>query len=394
MSRTSIALGDALAALFDYRGKTPKKLGGDWSSSGHRVVSALNIKGNRVDDNDHHYVSSELYAKWMKEPLRAGDVLLTSEAPTGEVAYLTRDVDWVLGQRLFALRGLPGLLDGRFLYYSLRGGDVRHQLIARSTGTTVSGIRQSELVKVILDLPPVVEQRAIAEVLGALDDKIEANRRVIDRAEHLARACAESSPDKVALGDVASVERNTRAPAMFAREEVDHYSIPAFDSMGLPIREIGGNIKSGKYEVTGTMVLVSKLNPHIPRVWYASTETGTLAIASTEFICVRPSDGVSPEELWACCSSSQFTTEFQERVTGTTGSHQRVRPEDAMAVSIPDPRSLSDATRSTISDTVVLASAVRREITRLADLRDTLLPKLLSGELRVREAEELVGEAV
>ena len=71
-------------------------------TSGHRVLSALNIKRNRIDDNDHHYVDSVLYKKWMKVPLRKGDVLLTSEAPLGEVAYLDSDVDWALGQRLFA----------------------------------------------------------------------------------------------------------------------------------------------------------------------------------------------------------------------------------------------------------------------------------------------------
>lgn len=126
MSRVRISLGDALDVLIDHRGKTPKKLGGDWADDGHRVVSALNVKDGRVDANDHHYISSEMYARWMKVPLEAGDVLLTSEAPTGEVAYISEEVEWAVGQRLFALRGKPGVLDGRYLSYLLRGGDARH----------------------------------------------------------------------------------------------------------------------------------------------------------------------------------------------------------------------------------------------------------------------------
>lgn len=181
-------LADALVELIDHRGKTPKKLGGDWTATGHRVVSALNLKGNRVDDNDHHYISAEMYARWMKVPLEAGDVLLTSEAPTGEVAYLAERREWAIGQRLFGLRGKPGVLDGRYLYYALRGGDARHELISRVTGTTVSGIRQSELVKIQLDLPPIGEQRSIAAALGALDDKIESNRRAAATALELAEA--------------------------------------------------------------------------------------------------------------------------------------------------------------------------------------------------------------
>ncbi|WP_173849921.1 restriction endonuclease subunit S, partial [Microbacterium sediminis] len=188
MNRERMMLGDALELLIDHRGKTPKKLGGDWTTAGHRVVSALNIKGNRVDGNDHHYISDEMYRRWMKVPLRKGDVLLTSEAPTGEVAFVGDDVDWAIGQRLFALRGRPGLLDGQYLFYALRGGQLRDDMMSRTTGTTVQGIRQAELVRVMIELPPLPEQRAIAATLGALDDKIESNRRAVDAMNGLVAA--------------------------------------------------------------------------------------------------------------------------------------------------------------------------------------------------------------
>lgn len=390
MTATATVLLSSLGEIVT--GSTPPAAHPEWfANTGMPFITPSDIQGGVRFVRTTRFLSDEGAKALKTRVLPPNTVCFVSIGATiGKMCTTTEPS--VTNQQINSLIVNRDTVDPTYIYYVI--SQRADELTAIAGGSATPILNKSAFSAITVDVLPLAEQRAIAEVLGALDDKIETNRRVIDRVEHLARACAESSPDKVALGDVASVERNTRAPAMFASEEVDHYSIPAFDSMGLPIREIGGNIKSGKYEVTGTMVLVSKLNPHIPRVWYASTETGTLAIASTEFICVRPSDGVSPEELWACCSSSQFTTECQERVTGTTGSHQRVRPEDAMAVSIPDPRSLSDATRSTIGDTVVLASVVRREITRLADLRDALLPKLLSGELRVREAEELVEEAV
>lgn len=162
-------LGTVLERVIDHRGKTPKKLGGDWALTGHRVISALNIKNGKVDENDHHYVDEEIYSKWMQVPLAIGDVLLTSEAPLGAVAFIDREVDWALGQRLYALRPNRNKLDGRFLYHLLAGGPPRKDLFSRSTGSTVSGIRQTELVKVEVPLPPLAEQRRIASALDLFD---------------------------------------------------------------------------------------------------------------------------------------------------------------------------------------------------------------------------------
>lgn len=170
-----VMLKDALSLVIDHRGKTPKKLGGDWSESGHRVISALNMKESRVDNNAHHFVSDELFEKWMPNTLKKGDVLLTSEAPLGEVAFLDSICDWAIGQRVIGLRANPEVLNGQYLYYLLRGGNPRQELFARATGTTVLGIRQAELLKIQLELPDVDTQTKIADALGSIDKKIESN---------------------------------------------------------------------------------------------------------------------------------------------------------------------------------------------------------------------------
>ncbi|PRB14766.1 restriction endonuclease subunit S [Microbacterium sp. MYb62] len=159
------ALGELLLEVIDHRGKTPKKLGGDWATKGHRVVSAINFKGGGIDNNDHHYISEEIFAKWMKVPLYPGDVLLTSEAPLGSVAIIESPVDWAIGQRVFGLRPNPSFLHSRYLFHLLRAGAPRGELLARSTGSTVSGIRQAELVKVSMNLPTLAEQERVADVL-------------------------------------------------------------------------------------------------------------------------------------------------------------------------------------------------------------------------------------
>ena len=187
-------IDDLVEDIIDRRGVTPLKLGGDFVPSGHRVISAKLMKGNRLDlaADEPRFVSSEIYAKWMKSPLMPGDVLMTSEAPLGELAFIAEECNWVLGQRLFALRPDPKLLDGRFLYYALHHPTVRADIQSRASGTTVQGIRQTELRKVQLPLLPISEQQEVAAVLAGLDDRIDNLRATNATLEAIAQAIFKS----------------------------------------------------------------------------------------------------------------------------------------------------------------------------------------------------------
>ncbi|MFQ3789535.1 restriction endonuclease subunit S [Halomonas sp. A29] len=171
-----------MSAIIDYRGKTPRK-----TSIGIPLITAKIVKGGRIEPPDE-FIDPNEYDSWMCRGLpKIGDVLLTTEAPLGEVAQLTDD-RIALAQRLILLRGKPDLLDNTYLKFLLISEPIQSQLRGRASGTTVLGIKQSELRKVTLPLPPIDEQRAIAGVLGALDDKIEQNRRTARALEQLARA--------------------------------------------------------------------------------------------------------------------------------------------------------------------------------------------------------------
>ena len=144
-----------VSAIIDHRGKTPKKLGGDWQETGYPAISAKNVKRGRLVRHDTiRFVNQELYENWMKVPLAKGDVALTSEAPLGEAYYLLTRFDYVLSQRLFALRANNVDMTGCFLNQWLTSHRGQAALENRATGTTVVGIRQSELQKVELLCPP------------------------------------------------------------------------------------------------------------------------------------------------------------------------------------------------------------------------------------------------
>ena len=182
-------LGELLEHLFDHRGRTPKKLGSDWVPAGVQVISAKLMTKDYLDlEREQRFVDESTYQKWMPVPLSEGDVLLTSEAPLGRVGVVPSIPRLCLGQRLYALRSNESLLDSRFLLYWLRSPVGQQALVRRASGTTVKGIRQSELVQVEVPLPPIREQQLVGSLLQALDDLISNNRRRIELLEEMAQA--------------------------------------------------------------------------------------------------------------------------------------------------------------------------------------------------------------
>ncbi len=113
------------------------------------------------------------------------------------------------------------------------------------------------------------------------------------------------------------------------------------------------------------------------------------ALASTEFVLLASRASLAPQVLWAACNSRPFTASLTERVSGTTGSHRRVSPDDVLTTAVPDPRTLSETRVKLITSLVDQAEVARLESVHLAKLRDALLPKLMSGQVRVRVTETL-----
>ena len=146
-------LNSLLELIIDYRGRTPKKLGMDWSSSGIPALSAKTIKKGKIVRRDAMNFGDEaLYDLWMKDELQKGDILLTSEAPLGEMYYINDDKKYILSQRLFALR-VNENITSQYLYHYLFSRYGQHLLQARASGSTVEGIRQSELRKIEVIIP-------------------------------------------------------------------------------------------------------------------------------------------------------------------------------------------------------------------------------------------------
>jgi len=185
------------------------------------------------------------------------------------------------------------------------------------------------------------------------------------------------------VGGLATLSRGAVNPGNFHDESFDHFSLPAFDNGRTPKVELGSAIMSNKLVVTPNSVLLSKLNPHIPRIWLPDLHPTRRSVCSTEFMVACSKPGVSREYLFSLFTSSAFASVYGTLVTGTTGSHQRIRPESVleMKVVIPPPP-LIQAFTAVAKPMFDRINRNTEQSRTLATLRDALLPKLLSGELQ------------
>lgn len=396
-----MTLGDALELIIDHRGKTPKKLGGDFASSGVPVISAVNIKDGTLEfGGEPRRVTPEMYSRWMPIPLREGDVLLTSEAPLGEAARVPSDAPMVLGQRLFALRGKPGVLDNRYLYYLLRWQPVRTRLTARSTGTTVLGIRQAELVKVQIPVPPMREQKAIADVLGAIDDKIANDQAIQGLLEERLSALFEASKfdaasaTAVGLADLIEVNPVRARPRPDGAPYIDMAALPTTSAL---VTRVGWRRSGSGARFTNGDTLMARITPCLENGKTAFVDClpeGVTGVGSTEFIVLRPRQGLPDAFAYLLARSPRFREYAVRHMSGSSG-RQRC-PAEAIA-RYPIDRPHGEAITRLAGESEVGLAAMRsaaNESVCLKQLRDALLPPLLSGNLKIREAEDTVRRAV
>lgn len=376
--RVEVALGDALELLIDHRGRTPRKLGGDFSTCGVRVVSAKNVKDGRlVLNSDVRFVSREMHDRWMPNKLKPGDVLVTSEAPLGEVAYLKSDADFCLGQRLFALRPKSAVLDSRYLYYLLRTHEVSSQIRARATGTTAQGIRQAELVKVRLALPPVDEQRRIATILGALDDKIELNRRMSATVEACVRALFErqvaSLRTDAPIGKLAGNLRRQVQPGEMAPDEpyVGLEHVPR-GSLFLDRWGEAESVVSAKNRFGRGDILFGKLRPYFRKVSLAPTA----GVCSTDILVIRPRHQSWRAFVLLSLANPAFIDAVSASAHGTR--MPRTRWADIAASRVPFELAAAEAFEAAAAPLIGVLETHAAESRQLARTRDSLLPELFS----------------
>lgn len=425
------------------KGTTPTTGGGAFTDSGIAFIKVESIsESGRFLQDKFAFIDAETDQRLSRSRLQEQDILFTIAGTIGRVVQVTSNIlPANTNQAVAIVRPNPNLIYPKYLYYVLRDSKRIQLAQSRVVQSVQANFSLGELSSIEIPLPTLEEQRAIAYVLSVLDDKIELNRKQNETLEAMARALFKAwfvdfepvrakmegrwqrgqslpglpahiydlFPDRLvpseswvipegwrvfAFGDVAQQGKGSVNPSISPKDTFTHYSLPAFDVGQTPIMEFGEAIKSNKCPVPDGSVLVSKLNPHIPRIWLVDV-AGEKAVCSTEFIVWSPRAPANSAFVYCLASSAEFNSAMRQLVTGTSNSHQRVKPEQLRDIRI---FAAADNVVEAFSMLTILPMDMmlknRRQLCSLAQLRDALLPKLISGELRVPDAERIIGAKV
>ena len=173
--------------IWDYRGRTPRKLGMEWGGGPIRALSAGNVKMGKIDfEAECYFASTELYDKWMTHgDTEQGDILVTTEAPLGNVALVPDNDRYVLSQRTILLRGNPETTTNEYLAHLFSSEAFQRRLTEDASGSTAQGIQRLKFEKIELCLPSRNEQTAIARILSDMDAELEALEQKLAKARQL-----------------------------------------------------------------------------------------------------------------------------------------------------------------------------------------------------------------
>jgi type I restriction enzyme S subunit len=408
-------------------------------SSGVRVIRGTNLMGSKAFAGDFVYISPEKAASLGAANLKSGDLVFPHRGAIGEVGLVPNDGErYILSTSLMKLSSDINRARPEFLYYFFKSPQGKHALLQNASQVGTPGIGQplTSLRNISLLLPDTSDQDAIVELLSSLDERMISLAKCNEMLEAMARAIFKSwfvdfdpvrakaagrelegmdgataalFPDGfnesdhgliphgwkyTRVSDLIEQSRESVNPLRCPKERFAHFSLPAFDEGKRPKLEYGEDIKSNKTALAPGCILLSKLNPHIPRIWLPNLKNDLRAICSTEFLVLLPANGFSAEYFFCQFSETGFAQQFGGLTTGTSNSHQRVKVDHLMEQRLLEPDHPIVEAFTVITRPLFNKAKANIELEQtFAELRDTLLPRLISGKLRVSEAEKM-AEAV
>ena len=348
--------------------------------------------------------------------LLKGDVVITKDSEKyddiGVPAFIKEDIDNLLcGYHLVILRPSTGKVDGAYLFYALNTQESKHQFHANANGITRFGLRKGDIENITIPVPPISEQRAIAHILGTLDDKIELNRRMNETLEAMARAIFKSW-----FVDFDPVRAKAEGRPTGLPDEIDELFPDSFEESELGEIPKGWEVKSIGEVVEfayGKALKVSNRKPGKVLVFGSNGQVGlhneALVKGPGIIIGRKGNPGIV---TWSYEDFFPIDTTFYVKKTRIISSLKylfyALKTQDLPSLSADSAvpglnRNLAYMSKFLVPNEKVLMAfdgqidlifqmiyANEKEINTLASLRDTLLPKLISGEMRIPDAEIII----
>jgi len=402
----------------------------EYTATGVPVISVGEVGFGRLRiHHDTPRVDETVFSRMPEFLLKAGDIVFGRKGAVERSAQVQPDEDgYFLGSDGIRIRLNVEECDPKFISYQLQTEAHRNWMIQHAAGTTMPSLNEGIILRIPIVLKPLAEQRAIAGVLGALDDKIELNRRMNATLESMARALFQSwfvdfDPVRAKLDGRQPVGMDDETadlfPDSFQDSEAGHIPkgwtsqrlpeaievnpcrvlksgtiAPYLDMKNLPTEGHSAEEVIDREFTSGTKfqngdTLLARITPCLEngKTGYVDfLADGQVGWGSTEYIVLSPKPPLPPQFGYLLARSDTLRTHAIQNMTGTSG-RQRVPSEcfNTFWLAVPTPeiaRRFDEITGSLMAKIKTNATESRT----LATLRDTLLPKLLSGELSVAEA--------
>lgn len=385
----------------------------EYVDEGVPFLRSLNIEPFGINMKDLKYITSDFHKKISKSKLYPEDVVIVR---TGKPGTCTVIPDWLKEANCSDLVIIRpnSELDPYFLA-SYVNSVATHHVYSHLVGAVQQHFNVGSARRIKMLLPPLQEQKAIVGIIKTINNKITINNAINKNLEEIAQALfkrwfvdfefpnengepyrssggefEESELGLIpkgwevfSLGEICKISTKTINPSSYPDTTFEHYSIPAFDDGRIPVFESGSEIKSNKYIVSKRSILVSKLNPETKRIWnpYCLTER---SICSTEFINYVPLNPELRAYCYSILNSEQFTQYLASNTTGSTNSRQRANPKTSLNYKLLyGGNEITQKFNEIVSDIYEKISENILQSRNLSSIRDALLPKLMSGEIRV-----------
>ncbi|WP_369023588.1 restriction endonuclease subunit S [Nocardia cyriacigeorgica] len=372
----------------------------EYMEGGIPFLRSQNIRPHMIELDDVKYISDDFHLKLKKSRLRPGDVVTVRTGAPGQTAVIPESLHQANCADLVITR--PGAeLDGRWVSYYLNwvtDTDIAGRLVgAVQQHFNVKSARELELL-----MPPLGEQRAIAEVLGALDDKIATNNRICNVSRALLAAMFERmevdvdarESESIQLDEILEINPRERLPGS-GSSDVVYLEMRNLPDYAMTVSSWGYRSARGGARFRNGDTLLARITPCLEngKVGYVDfLEDDSVGVGSTEFIVLRSRGSMPSVFPYLLCVSPRFRDYAIRHMVGTTG-RQRLSASDVGVYNVrrPDPARLAEfgEVSAPLMDRV---KAAVDETRQLAQTRDELLPLLMSGKLRVKDAEQIVEE--
>ena len=393
-----IRLGDACVTNAD--SYSPKE---EWKFVNY--LDTGNITDNRIDSIQYIDVENDKLPSRARRKVKKDSIIYSTVRPNQRHFGIikTQPENFLVSTGFAVIDVDANVLNADFLYYLLTQPTLVETLhaIAEQSTSAYPSIKPSDIEDLEIEVPDLDTQKRIADILGSLDGKIAQNAEINENLQEQARSifqswfidyepfggAAPSDWHPSTLGEVAIMKTDSWSPAKNPDVVVEHYSIPAFDEQHYPVFEIASGIKSNKYILTSDSVMISKLNPDTKRIWRPVC-LSKHPVCSTEFIVYEAKKNGQRDYIYSLIDSIPFFNHLCSHTTGSTNSRQRATPKSTLGFSfLLPPDSVIEEFCHIVTPMYDLIASNIVENQSLAKTRESLLPRLMSGELDVSDLD-------